>query len=41
MKFDKCMKTYRMLLTKKECEDYFNNNDMNMLIDICLSEIYK
>ena len=38
-RFDMCLETVSILLTHEESKDYFNINDMNLLLDICLREI--
>ena len=40
-RFDKCMATCKYLMEKKECENFFNINDMNLLLDICVQEVQK
>lgn len=40
-RFDKCLETVNVVLTKEVSKDYFNVNDMNLLIDICLREIQR
>jgi Protein of unknown function (DUF2013) len=38
-RFDKCLETISIILSKEESKDFFNNNDLNILLDICLREI--
>jgi Protein of unknown function (DUF2013) len=38
-RFDKCLETISILLAKERSHDFFNSNDLNVLLDICLREI--
>ncbi|TNV79018.1 hypothetical protein FGO68_gene2123 [Halteria grandinella] len=38
-RFDKCLETLSIILSKEESKDFFNINDLNLLLDICLREI--
>lgn len=38
-RFDKCLETISIILSKEESKDFFNINDLNVLLDICLREI--
>jgi hypothetical protein len=39
---DKCLETINILLSKEESKDhFFNNNDLNYILDICLNEIQR
>ena len=38
-RFDKCLETISIILAKEKSKDFFNSNDLNVLLDICLREI--
>jgi len=38
-RFDKCLECLNIIMKKEVSKDYFNINDMNMMIDICLGGI--
>jgi hypothetical protein len=38
-RFDKCLETLSIILSKEQSKDFFNINDLNVLLDICLREI--
>ena len=40
-RFDKCLETINIILQKEVSKDFFNINDMNLLLDICLREIQR
>ncbi len=39
-RFDKCLDTLSIIMAKDASHDFFNINDLNVLMDICLREIY-
>jgi hypothetical protein len=38
-RFDKSLETLNIILTREKSKDFFNINDLNVLLDICLREI--
>ena len=40
-RFDKCMGICKHFMVKPECKNFFNNNDMNLLLDICVVEVQR
>ena len=40
-RFDKCLDTISIILSKEQSQDFFNINDLNVLLDICLQEIQR
>ena len=40
-RFDKCLDTISIILSKEASEEFFNINDLNLLLDICLREIQR
>ena len=38
-RFDKCLETLSIILSKEESKNFFNVNDLSVLLDICLREI--
>ena len=38
-RFDKCLETVSIILSNEASEEFFNSNDLSLLLDICLREI--
>ncbi len=38
-RLDKCMHTIECLMTNKKSQEFFNDNDLNMIVDIGLREL--
>ncbi len=40
-RFDKCLEAISIIISKEESKEYFNINDMYLLLDICLQQITR